>query len=488
MSFAERFIKHTSLYAIGGIAGQITGFIMLPIYTRYLSPADYGVIGLMLLTLSLTAGLSGVRLGQGIFKYYFDSDSLEHRRRVVSTAFLITLVPSAIITSLLFGFKEPLSFMLFGDDSYTKVFGVFALSYLASAGDAYGLIYLRLREMPVQFVWLSLFRLALQLSLNITFIVYLELGVLGVAYSSLISSWVLSLILTGYTLTNVGLAFDRVMGKKLLLFSWPLWLSGLANLYVHSSGIYYIRIFDALDGAGLYSLAERFASLMLVLLVNPFLQFWQGERFNVYHRGDGERMFPIVFQFMMIALTLMALGISLFSVPVVNILVTEPFFPALSAISWLCFGKALNCASNYVRFSFLITEKTRLISRIGYLNVVVCTLLFLALIPYASFKGAAIGFFFVQLFEFLVTYYLGKRLYDMQLDPTKLVLSIAITFGLYLLFENYYQSKELVSDIAIRFLAWTTIAAVPISISLRDQVMREYVFQAINSARAKFGI
>lgn len=48
MSFADRLFKHTSLYAIGGVAGQITGFIMLSIYTRYLTPADYGVIGLIL--------------------------------------------------------------------------------------------------------------------------------------------------------------------------------------------------------------------------------------------------------------------------------------------------------------------------------------------------------------------------------------------------------------------------------------------------------
>lgn len=292
--------------------------------------------------------------------------------------------------------------MLFDDASYTEVFGVFALSYLASAVDAYGLIYLRLREMPAQYLWISLFRLALQLSLNIAFVVYLELGVLGVAYSSLISSWVLSLALTEYTLRQVGFGFDREIGKKLLLFSWPLWISGIAHLYVNSSALYYIRLFDNLDGAGLNSLANRFASLMGILFITPFLQFWQGERFNVHHQGDGSRIFPIVFQFSMTVLLLLALGICLLAPPVMHALVTKPFYPALTAISWLCFGQVFSLAAAYTRFSFLVTEKTRWLSRLAYIKVGVCTIFFLALIPSAGFQGAAIALCIVQFVEFIL--------------------------------------------------------------------------------------
>ena len=53
---------HVAIYAVGNLGQRLIGFIMLPIYTRKLTPEDYGIYEL----LSITTGILGIMLGVGI--------------------------------------------------------------------------------------------------------------------------------------------------------------------------------------------------------------------------------------------------------------------------------------------------------------------------------------------------------------------------------------------------------------------------------------
>src|SRR5258708_5945686 len=101
-SNAGRLIKHSSIYAIGNISRQLIGFVMLPVYTRYLTPADYGVIGLLTFSVSLLEGVFGARLGQAMPKFYFEQEGQRERNAVISTALMVTGGVSLIMTAAVF--------------------------------------------------------------------------------------------------------------------------------------------------------------------------------------------------------------------------------------------------------------------------------------------------------------------------------------------------------------------------------------------------
>src|SRR5690242_17381555 len=85
----QRLGRHTVIYAVGILAGKAAAFIMLPLYTRYLTPADYGVLELIEMTLDLIAIVAGSRLGAGVFRLYHDAETEEQRRSVLGSAFLV---------------------------------------------------------------------------------------------------------------------------------------------------------------------------------------------------------------------------------------------------------------------------------------------------------------------------------------------------------------------------------------------------------------
>ncbi|MBV8729597.1 MAG: lipopolysaccharide biosynthesis protein, partial [Acidobacteriia bacterium] len=85
-------LKKTSTYSIATIAGRAISVLLLPIYTRFLTPADYGVMELLDITVNLVSLLLGARMGQAIFYFYFAASTKEEKDKCISTAFLCSIL------------------------------------------------------------------------------------------------------------------------------------------------------------------------------------------------------------------------------------------------------------------------------------------------------------------------------------------------------------------------------------------------------------
>ena len=71
---------------------KFIGFLMLPIYTRYLTPEDYGVAALLMLAIVITEVVVGMRMGQAIFRHYFLAKDQSEKKSVLSTAYFINFI------------------------------------------------------------------------------------------------------------------------------------------------------------------------------------------------------------------------------------------------------------------------------------------------------------------------------------------------------------------------------------------------------------
>ena len=120
------FLSHTATYAIGNIARRLVGFVMLPIYTRYLTPADYGVIGLLTFAMALFEPIFGARLGRAIPKFYFEGSDSRSRAAVIWGALTLTGGVSLITMVCVVIARRAGAELLFGDTTYSLALGLFA--------------------------------------------------------------------------------------------------------------------------------------------------------------------------------------------------------------------------------------------------------------------------------------------------------------------------------------------------------------------------
>jgi O-antigen/teichoic acid export membrane protein len=472
----RRMLRHSSVYAFGSIIKNIVSFIMLPLYTRYLSPADYGVISLMVLMLSLFELLFGARLGYALPKMFAESRSEQDKKTLISTALLFMIVVGALSSTAVFFTRSTLSTLIFGSTGYTVIVAYFSFMVLTQSVETHGLDYIRLQQRPWLFLVANILKLVMQLSLNIWFIVGLHKGVVGVAASTMISSATMAVLLLLYTVVKTGIRYDHKSALRMLAFSWPMWLAGLAGLYIGSSNRYYMRIFSGIDSTGLYSLAERFSGIMTMLIWQPFAQYWMVESFKFHQQGN-RAAFRVVFAILGAILFIAALGISLFASPVIHVMSSRPFYPATQAVPFLVLSAIFSCMSGFVSFSFLVAEKTKQLGAYSYLTAVIVTVLYVALIPVLGHVGAAMASAMAQGIQLTIAYRQGRRLYDMDLSMSFLFHVGAVAAVAYLVATFVTTDLGFFQDLTVRVIAWTGATLLILHKLLHEKNIRQHAVE-----------
>ena len=474
MSSTGTLIKHSSIYAIGTISRQLIGFIMLPIYTRYLTPADYGVVALLSISFVIVERLFGARLAEAIPKFYYAAQKEDSDPKViVSTALAVTAVVSFVATMMLMIFRDEFSSVVFGTVEYGIVVAVFAITLLTSALESYALVYIRLLQKPILFVSMNICKLILQIALNIWLLIFLELGVFGVAISAAVSSVIFALILMVYTISHTGFSLKASVARKMVLFAWPLWLSGLAGIYIWSSNRYFIRIYGSLDDVGIFELAGKFSSLLMVLCWGPFFQYWQTERFSLYYKENASAVFRSVFYFISTILVIFSLGISIFSGPVIRIMAAPEFHDAVEIVPFLTFGTLFAALVEFSNFGFLVKERTGLISVNAYLIAILLTGLYFYAIPTYGYIGAAVAIMLAQAAYYYLSNWTSKRFYDPGISLRPLVAMVVIAAAGCWIANVLLVNENIWIDILVKILVFSCVSAVLVLILLRDPEQRK---------------
>ena len=428
---AGNFVGHAATYAIGNIARRFVGFAMLPIYTRYLSPADYGVIGLLTFALALFEPLFGARMGRAIPKFYFESDDRHVRRAVIWGVLGVTGAVSAVSMTALILLRGVGSQLLFGDRNYALSLGLFAVNLLSHPIEDTGMLYIRLQGRSRLFLTVSMVKLAMQVALNVLLVVYLQDGVVGAILSGILSSVAMGLALVGYMAVREPPAFDGQITRRMLAFSWPLWLSGLAGLYVGSSGGMYLRVFHSLSDVGRLELALRFATVVSALVWNPFFQHWEPMSYQYYREGGGERKFRVAFISIATLLFVSGLGISIFVRPVIRVMAAKAFQPAAEIVPILTLAFVLESLRSFFNFSFLATGHTKVHSLCQYITAIVITVLYFVLVPTLGLTGAALAQGLAFAAAFLYVRRISARYYDPGFNLTPIVTLTVIAAAAY---------------------------------------------------------
>jgi O-antigen/teichoic acid export membrane protein len=121
--------KHTLVYGAGVVASKMVSFIMLPVYTRFLTTADYGVLELLGTTIDVIGMIGGIGLAAGVFKHYAEASGKAERGELISTATLGSSGLSFLIAAAGLALSPLLTRMLFGNAISPLYFRLFFLIY-----------------------------------------------------------------------------------------------------------------------------------------------------------------------------------------------------------------------------------------------------------------------------------------------------------------------------------------------------------------------
>lgn len=398
----KHLARNLTIYGMGDVATSLVSFLLLPIYVRYLTPADYGVIAL-LLTVEVAAKIV-FRWGvdASFMRLYFDCANQQARQLLASTIFFfLVTVDGALLAAALLA-APLLADMLFGVPGQTLVLRLVLINTFIIGFYFIPFHILRIENRSAQFSALTFSRSVATLVLRLLLVVAGGLGVLGVVLADILVGVVFTLVLLRWFAPLIRPVFSRRVLTEALSFGLPRVPHGMAQQAMAVSDRYLLsrylyadfgmaedeRRSAALRDIGVYSIGASFA-LAMKLFLSAFEYAWAPFYFSTMREADARRTFGVITTYGLGVLVLLAVGLSVISYDLVRLMTRPEFYAAATVIPWVALGVVFQGVYLLTSIGLNITKHTEYYPVSTTAAAVVSIAINILLIPHYGIIGAA---------------------------------------------------------------------------------------------------
>lgn len=453
---AKTIATQSLIYGTGNLLNRVATFLLLPLYTRFLTPSEYGIKELVGLTTDVIGMLVATAISSSIYRFYFEYDAIRDRNSVITSA-IIFLGAIGVLAIFLLSFttKALAQCVLDNENLYYFFLLSFCSMWFQSLNNI-GYNYLRATHQALRFVILSFGKLILAISLNIYLIVALKMGVLGILVSTLATSIIMSLVLIVPLCCKIGLRFSWATIRGMLRFGLPIIPAQLGAFVVHLSDRFFVKGYCSLADAGLYSLGYRLGAMPNELISTPFNQIWQPRRFELYKHEESERLFGKIFTYFLYLMIFAGLTISVLTKDALMIIADEKFWSAYKIVPIIVLATTVFSLHYHFNMGILIYKKTKYLAYINFSNGILVLLLNFILIKKYGVYGAALTTLGAFIYKTSLTYYFSSRYYKIHFEFLrigKIVLAAALIYSVTLLlnFSSVYTGLVVKTGLVLTF-------------------------------------
>lgn len=406
----KKLAKNTLLYSIGTLLPQVAAFILLPIYTRFLSPSDYGVLNSVQVISSILAIIYTLSIDKAIYRLYFDFKTEKLKKDYLGTVFITVTFSVTLITSLLFIFPGVLG-TIYKDITF---YPYISLSVIATSLATFVIIpraVYFVQEKANKFILISLAEFFLRNAFIVFFVVYSSKGVKGYLLGQIVGSAIMVPILLFIVSKQINFVFVKSYIKSSLRYSIPM-LPTFVSVWVISAidRVFIERYFDVRD-VGIYSLGYKIAMLVSVVS-GAFYKAYNPYYFKLATTGIKEEILPqlkktnTVYVLLVIVTSSM---IALFSKEAVYLFFDNRYYESYKIISIVSLSFAIASFGGIFNLAIYQEKKTMFLMYINIIGAFVnIGLNFLFISNYGAY-GAAWATVITYFVIILMSYYYAKK-------------------------------------------------------------------------------
>lgn len=406
----KRLGKHSVIYGLGGLVSRILAVLLLPLYTRYLSPSDYGKVE----TLIALTTVIGIVLRMGIhsafFRFYFDSAEPEHRRLVLRTSFWFTMAMATAGLIVGVALSPQISDLLFGTTDDAELVAAAFVGLWAGMNYEQLTSLFRVEERSTAFVAASLSNVLLTIGATLILVVALDKGPIGVIVGNFTGTLLVYAALVGYRREQLGLQFDRGLLREMNRFGTPLVPTALFLWVTNfSDRLFLVQLADVTE-VGLYSVGVRIASAM-VLLLTAFRLAWPAFAYSIEDEGEARRTYAYVLTYLVLVATWVATALALLSPWIVDWIAAPAFDESSRVVGPLAFAAVAFGAYIVVAIGVGRARRTQFNWVVTGVAAAVNIALNLLLIPPYGMMGAAVATVAAYMTIFVGMVWWSQRIY-----------------------------------------------------------------------------
>lgn len=430
----------------------------MPLYTRVFSTEEYGIIEMV----NITAQMAGIMMALGMpsaFNREFlqISDTKEQRKEIISTSFLFICVFSFFIGVIAFALSDKLALFLDLDNplvpslfrlifikTYFLTLGLITLRYMIVTGKM--AIYAFLSFLMAAFIMLiSLWVLLIQKDGLYELYLYqtIVVAIFGISYSV-------------FLFYRAGFHWSGKRLRNMLFFALPMVPAAISFYIMTSSDRFFLQKLASTADVGIYGVAYRIGLLLSVLLVGPLTTSISPYIYRIAKREDCGVVIQHLFEITCFVLMAGAVGLSLASPYLIQLLAPAPYWLASSVVIWISIAYALYGLNFVLVAGINISGKsyyqTIAIAIAAVLNLILNGLL----IPYWGIAGAAIATTIAYFIQTLLTGLFAQRLYPIPYRFARTsVITCIIILSYWIL--NLVPLEPLIVTVAIKSLFFVIV-------------------------------
>ena len=478
----KRTIQLGSIYSIGSISQGALFVLLFPIYTSFLSPQDFGIIGLMSITVSLLTRFVSSPLNSAFTRFYYAPEYREKSGILLFNLFLWALLIITCFAVIFWRISEYLAGVLLQDRNLAHLLKIYALILFLQPFSSLFLCLLRMLERAKYFVFTSISSLLLSAGLTLYLLTVLKKGVLALIVGNLLSLIVTIIMVLPVFIKKSTFRLSRSTLIPPLKYAYPLLLSEYSNLLIQSGDRYVLRIFNSVSTVGLYSFGYQIAGILQTALVTPLKQALQPVVLK--QEEDPEairhllRMGATYFYLIGCAACLL---ISLFSREILMLFARkEVFWAAWVIVPTITYSYVQHGLGNFVGWGMGLMKKSFHVSGIVLVAALVNIGLNFLFIPQWGMLGAAFATILSYIvWNFLKAYYSAK-FYDLHFEVGRLLHITGIGFGLYGLSLLVANNRGIGTDVALKLLFFFGYPLILWGTGFFSEGEKEYLLKPVN--------
>ena len=459
MSALKRFFKDTIIYGIAAVLPRVINFLLVRVHTDALPTNNYAentnfYIWAALFSVLLTFGME-----TAFFRFY---KAEEKKDALISTAFISVFTTALIFVILAFTFSE--FFTTIFDFSANPLqlkllIGILAIDTLAVIPFAY----LRASNQPIKYTTIKLINVAIIVSINLLFLkfipefknsgkdiplfldtIFSSTAIVNFIFIANIIGSAISLLLLLPYLLKFKWSFNTVLFKKMLSYSWPIAVAGIA--YVVNENLDKILIGKLIDKntMGIYAACYKLA-IFMNLYIMAFRLGAEPFFFNHADKKNAKETYAKILNYFIIIGSLVFVGIVVFIDVLKQLFINQQYWEAIIIVPIVLLANLFLGVYHNLAIWYKLTDKTRYAMLFSIIGAIITILINVILIPIVGFIASAWATLLAYGTMMVLSYFIGKKYYPVPYNLKKsgsyLITSMVISFVSFKYFrENYLIS------------------------------------------------
>jgi O-antigen/teichoic acid export membrane protein len=456
----KSFSKNTITYALGGIALRFTSFLLIPLYTHYLSKEEFGLLQTVLFTVQVLITLNDVGMRTALIRFFSDYEIKNKLHTLLGSSILIIFTSGLVLIFATFLIPDSFVSEFFNTIEISNIVLLTVFVGLTQTLSLHILSYFRAKEKGKTYAIISFGASIFLLLSTVVFLIVLEMGIIGVLISQILTYGLMWLLIFIWISFKHGLKIELNTLRELFRFGSPLIFAMAGGLIMNTVGIYLLGIFRNLEEVAIFSLAYKVAMICIMLVIGPFQMAYEPFVFKNKNDKDLAKNISKIITYISLIYILTALGILFVFRDFIGIIAPEDYGSSYYLIFLILPGLGFT-AFNYIGQSLLhLKNKTKTTG-----TIVISTTLISLVISYFSVEsfgiiGLIFSINFYLILNGLVLYSFGNSVFPIKIERIRLFVSVIIwiflSYAIYFLSYYsgyiYYPTVSLIFGMAILLL------------------------------------